>query len=142
MYSVLILFLTILRIYMTFTVICLAASSSVQIAEQIKVLDMGLPSYGAISSPKAEQTAIKGVEAGNIAGVVAAKSSGGGGGGGGVSMFSSGGSKKETAMKKEKKAKIEKEKEEKKDEKIVIMDMALPSYGDNASIKSKNAFAF
>ena len=97
---------------------------------------MGLPSYGAISSPKSEQSSIKGVEKESTSGAVAAKSSGGG-----ISMFSSGSSKKEVALKKEKKEKIEKEKEEKKDEKIVIMDMDLPSYGDSTSAKTRSAFA-
>lgn len=116
-------------------------SSSVQLSENIKVLDMGLPSYGEISNPKASQEKIKGVEppkeAATSSSVIPTKKSGG------SSLYPS---KKAKPAKKERvyieKSTEEKEADEKKyanDAKFV--DMSMPSYGDSASGSKKSAFA-
>eukprot|EP00558_Chaetoceros_sp_UNC1202_P005659 CAMPEP_0197246666 /NCGR_PEP_ID=MMETSP1429-20130617/19315_1 /TAXON_ID=49237 /ORGANISM="Chaetoceros sp., Strain UNC1202" /LENGTH=204 /DNA_ID=CAMNT_0042707387 /DNA_START=38 /DNA_END=652 /DNA_ORIENTATION=+ len=122
------------------------SSSSVQISETIKVLDMGMPSYGSIADPRAKQDSIKAAEPDkdkSTTGVLSSKSSGSAGG-----MFaSSGGSKKKAAAAAQKKDKVALERTQKveveKDEisNVVTIDMSMPSYSDNAASKKKSVFA-
>mmetsp|Transcript_3577 Transcript_3577/g.5465 ORF Transcript_3577/g.5465 Transcript_3577/m.5465 type:complete len:265 (+) Transcript_3577:2-796(+) len=134
-------------------------SSSMQVSETIKVLDMGLPSYGDISAPKSSTNAIKGTEAekekegAKSTSVLPTKKAG-------SPMFPTGSAKekkekapsakaeKKQAAKAEKKqaaaaapVEIKKEKEDKKDENVKFVDMSMPSYSDNASGPKKSAFA-
>ena len=103
-----------------------------------------MPTYGSISDPKAKPDNIKGVEPEkekSATGVAASKKSSSGSAGG---MFASSGSSKKkekaAAEKKEKAQKIEEEKDEMKG--IATVDMSMPSYSDNMTVKKKSAFAF
>jgi len=131
-------------------------SSSMQVSETIKVLDMGLPSYGDISAPKSSRNAIKGVEAerekekekekegATSTSVLPTKKAG-------STLFPTK-EKKTTVKKTEKKqaaasatatsAPLEIKKEDKKEENLKFVDMAMPSYSENASAPKKSKFAF
>ena len=130
-------------------------SSSMQVSETIKVLDMGLPSYGDISAPKSSRNAIKGVEAERekekekekegattSTSVLPTKKAG-------STLFPTK-EKKTTVKKTEKKqaaasataAPLEIKKEDKKEENLKFVDMAMPSYSENASAPKKSKFAF
>lgn len=117
-------------------------SSSVQVSENIKVLDMGLPSYGDIADPKAGQSKIKGVvpepekeETGSSSVLPSKKSSGN-------VLFSS---KKAKPAKKERvridKTAEEKEQDDKKPLNAKFVDMSMPTYESSASGAKKSAFA-
>ena len=116
-------------------------SSSVQVSEAIKVLDMGLPSYGDIADPKASQSKIKGVpepqkeETGSSSVLPSKKSSGN-------VLYSS---KKAKPAKKEKvrieKTAEEKEQDDKKPLNAKFVDMSMPTYDSSASGAKKSAFA-
>lgn len=133
-------------------------SSSMQVSETIKVLDMGLPSYGDISAPKTSKNAIKGVEAEREKEKVkegastSASTSTSTKKAGGSTLFPTK-EKKTTANKKTEKkqaaekatataAPLEIKKDDKKEENLKFVDMAMPSYSDNASAPKKSKFAF
>lgn len=114
-----------------------SSSSSIQLAESIKVLDMSLPTYGAISSPKATQESIKGVEPEKETATS-------------TSILPS---KKSTSSKKIKSEKkstkvisdigdtTNSSDDEKKDLSIKFMDMSMPSYSESATTSKKSVFA-
>uniref|UniRef100_A0A7S2EWJ8 Uncharacterized protein n=1 Tax=Trieres chinensis TaxID=1514140 RepID=A0A7S2EWJ8_TRICV len=107
------------------------SSSSVQVAESVKTFDMSLPSYDSVLDAKKGVMNVKGVEATN---------------GGSLGLTSKSGEnalykKKAPDAKKAVAAqKQEEEREEKLNEKIKIVDMAMPSYDTSSSVK-KNKLA-
>jgi hypothetical protein len=118
-----------------------SSSTSIQIAEAIKILDMSLPSYGEIAPPKASVDAIKGIqpdkEPASTTSVLSAKKS-------------AGSAKKKANS--EKKAKViisdsvettaYSDKQEIKElDSIKFMDMSMPSYSESATVTKKNMFA-
>lgn len=120
------------------------ASSSVQVSETIKVLDMGLPSYGDIAMPKASQSAFKGVvvepekELTPSSSVLPTKKSGGNGN----ALYAA---KKAKPAKKERvyveKTAEDKERDDAKIDNVNFSDMSMPSYSDNASGAKRSKFA-
>ena len=117
-------------------------SSSMQVSEAIKVLDMGLPSYGDISSPKASTESIKGVEppkkeeSPTGSSVVPTKK-------GGSALYPA---KEKKAAKPSKKsvavdAAPTKEEKEKKEDGVFYVDMSMPTYDNSSGGKKKSAFA-
>jgi len=123
-------------------------SSSIQLSEEIKVLDMSLPSYGSISAPKSGQEAIKGVEVdpnkpststSASTSVLPTKKKGGGA----ISLYSSGSSKKKETKKAVASSAPAAPKEEKQESgpAVITVDMSMPSYGDTTAKKEKSVFA-
>jgi hypothetical protein len=117
-------------------------SSSIQVSEAIKVLDMGLPSYGDLKDPKASAAAIKGVEPteaspGSSSSVVPSKRAGAGN-----ALYSA---KKAKPAKKERvlveKSEEEKQKDDTKLNGVIYTDMSMPSYSDSSSSGTRSKFA-
>jgi len=116
-------------------------SSSISLSEEVKLLDMSLPSYGSISDPKAKQEAIKGVEPESdkkaSSGIISSKKKAGG-------ILASTSSSKSKPPKKEKpKVAVDNDdvQEKKEQSKIATVDMSMPSYSDNVTAKEKSVFA-
>lgn len=104
------------------------AYSSLTLAADIKVLDMSLPSYGAISAPKADLESLAVVPTRSDPAIITKKEK----------VVAS--SKKTT-----KKIAVEKQQKGDDDDKgstLTIVDMKMPSYGDSQVGKGKEAFSF
>jgi hypothetical protein len=105
-----------------------STSSSFILGEEIKILDMSLPSYGAISDPKqADLDSLKKDLPKNVPALISKKES------------STAATK--ASSKKAKKVVIKKEEEDdEKTKNLKILDMTLPSYTDSTVGKGKDAF--
>ena len=122
-------------------------------ADEIKTLDMSLPSYGDVNKLKQSDQAL-GVEAPTEpvgkAKPAKKKAAGGGGGGGGggnplgsvlPSMNKSVGKKPRNTEGATAERPSKRTKEEKSDNEIKTMDMSLPSYSEGTQARDKSAFA-
>ncbi|KAL3893238.1 MAG: hypothetical protein SGARI_008298 [Bacillariaceae sp.] len=124
-------------------------------ADEIKTLDMSLPSYGAINTLKSGADTDKGmgVEApiepvGKKAKPAKKKAASGGGGGGGnplgnvlPSMNKSVGKKPRNTETASAERPAKRVKEEKEEDEIKTMDLSLPSYSEGTQAKDKSAFS-
>lgn len=97
------------------------------IGEEIKILDMSLPSYGAISDPKqADLDSLKKDLPKNVPAIISKKESS---------------SAAKASSKRAKKAIIQKEEDDdEKTKNLKILDMSLPSYSESTVGKGKDAF--
>ena len=104
------------------------SSSTFVVGEEIKILDMSLPTYGAISDPKkADLDSLKKDLPRNVPAVIAKKES--------TSAA------KASSAKKAKKVVIQKEDDDdEKTKNLKILDMSLPSYSESTVGKGKDAF--
>jgi hypothetical protein len=117
-----------------------AGSSTIQIAEAIKVLDMSLPSYGDIASPKASLDAIKGVEPEKESTTTATSV---------LPAKKTAGSKKTKPDKKSKvmisesveNAADSSKNDKKEQDSMKYVDMSMPSYSESATVTKKGMFA-
>ena len=132
----------------TFVTGTLVSGATPAHADEIKTLDLSLPSYDKVNTLKADQQAL-GVEdlpEPKSKGPPAKKKASAGSGGGNSplgsvlpSMNKSGPSKKPKAPKEEKPKKAKPEPQPKQE--YETMDLGLPSYSDNTATRGKSAFS-
>lgn len=117
-----------------------SSSSSVVVSDQIKTLDMSLPSYGEVADAKASVGTVK-----SLAEELPARSSGNEGGGRSERKSSSGASekaaKKKEAAEAKQRAREAFEKENIAGKAVDVVDMSIPSYDQSVTKSEKGMFS-
>ena len=131
--------------------ILIFAASSMYLSDEIKTIDMSMPSYDKVNTLKADEKALGVEDIPEPKGPPPTKqpkkkSEGSSGGMGSIlpSMNKSGPSNKPKPAKKAKKPVDKVQKSEKEEPKFEFetMDMGLPSYSEGTAAKEKSVFAF
>ena len=122
------------------------AASSLYISDEIKTIDMSLPSYDSVNTLKTDEKALGFEDAPETKKSQPKKKSSGDSGGMGSllpSMNKSGPSNKAKPAKAAKKPAEKKAKKPVEEPKVEYetMDMALPSYSDSTAVKERSVFA-